>query len=320
MDVSSSKHSRILDFCTRLLEGHILYKQQEAERYAVTPRSIQRDINDLRIFFAERMARDGSSCELIYDRACGGYLLRTDGAKCFTGGEALAVCKVLLECRGFRSDELMPMLEKIISLCVPKTQAVQVRALLRNEQYCYIQPRHGERLVERLWQLGQAVTQQRVIRIEYQKLKGQTTVQRILQPVGIMFSEFYFYLTAFIENIDRASEFTEKDDLFPTIYRIDRIQSLEVTPRHFAVPYKNRFQEGEFRKRVQFMYGGTLRTITFTYHGTSLDTVLDRLPTAEVLCEQDGVYTIRAEVFGKGVDMWLRSQGDLVEVRDESIL
>lgn len=39
-----------------------------------------------------------------------------------------------------------------------------------------------------------------------------------------MFSEFYFYLTAFIEGIDKKTEFDNPDDLFPTIYRIDRIR------------------------------------------------------------------------------------------------
>ena len=46
--------------------------------------------------------------------------------------------------------------------------------------------------------------------------------------------------------------------------------------------------------------------------------MLDRLPTAKVLDEADGVYTVSAEVFGKGIDMWLRSQGELVEVMEEA--
>ena len=45
-----------------------------------------------------------------------------------------------------------------------------------------------------------------------------------------------------------------------------------------------------------------------------MEAVLDRLPTAKILEEKDGIYTISAEVFGKGIDMWLRSQGDMVEV------
>ena len=62
------------------------------------------------------------------------------------------------------------------------------------------------------------------------------------------------------------------------------------------------------------MYGGKLQKIKFRYSGSSVEAVLDRLPTAQILDETDGVYTISAEVFGKGIDMWLRSQGDAVEV------
>ena len=62
------------------------------------------------------------------------------------------------------------------------------------------------------------------------------------------------------------------------------------------------------------MYGGKLQRVKFLYKGDSLEAVLDRLPTAKILNEEDGVYTISAEVFGKGIDMWLKSQGDLVEI------
>ena len=84
--------------------------------------------------------------------------------------------------------------------------------------------------------------------------------------------------------------------------------------RHFSVPYAQRFSEGEFRKRVQFMYGGKLQTVRFTYSGPSVEAVLDRLPTAEIVSEQDGVYEIKAEVFGKGIEMWLKGQGEYITV------
>ena len=60
------------------------------------------------------------------------------------------------------------------------------------------------------------------------------------------------------------------------------------------------------------MYGGKLRKVRFKYSGNDVDSVLDRLPTAQVTHEEDGVYTLRTEVFGKGIDMWLRSQGELI--------
>lgn len=61
------------------------------------------------------------------------------------------------------------------------------------------------------------------------------------------------------------------------------------------------------------MYGGKLRKVKFQYSGFSVEAVLDRLPTAQIISEEDGVYTITAEVFGDGIDMWLRSQGDYVK-------
>ena len=45
----------------------------------------------------------------------------------------------------------------------------------------------------------------------------------------------------------------------------------------------------------------------------SVEAVLDRLPTARILEQGEKGYLISAEVFGRGVEMWLRSQGDWVE-------
>ena len=146
------------------------------------------------------------------------------------------------------------------------------------------------------------------------RLKDKKYVIRKVEPVAILFSEFYFYMAAFIEDEKTKADFDVMDDSYPTIYRIDRIKKLKVLDEKYNIPYKNRFEEGEFRKRIQFMYGGKLRKIKFEYSGLSVEAVLDRLPTAKILSERDGVYTISAEVFGDGIDMWLRSQGENVKV------
>lgn len=99
---------------------------------------------------------------------------------------------------------------------------------------------------------------------------------------------------------------------FPTIYRVDRLQNFCVLDEHFAIPYTERFEEGEFRKRMQFMYGGKLRKVEFTYTGNAIDCVLDRFPTAKIIKEDNGKYIVSAEVFGIGVEIWIRGQGDIV--------
>lgn len=68
------------------------------------------------------------------------------------------------------------------------------------------------------------------------------------------------------------------------------------------------------------MFGGKLRKVKFKYSGYSVEAVLDKLPTAKIIDEEpheDGkrtVYTIAAEVFGDGIDMGLRAQGDYISV------
>ena len=62
------------------------------------------------------------------------------------------------------------------------------------------------------------------------------------------------------------------------------------------------------------MYGGKLRKIKFLFKGVSPEPVLDRLPTAKILKQNQEGYIISAEVFGDGIDMWIKSQGDKIEL------
>ena len=63
------------------------------------------------------------------------------------------------------------------------------------------------------------------------------------------------------------------------------------------------------------MYGGKLQKVRFKYTGPDIDAILDRLPTAKIVDQTDEGYVVQAEVFGKGIDMWIKSQGDLIEIQ-----
>lgn len=306
---------RLLAMYAQLAEGKPLYKAREAVKYNCSLRSIQRDIEDLRSFFADRSETTGVVQELIYDRKLNAYRLVPPLRNLLTNEETFAVLKILLESRSLTKAELFPILEKLISCCVPPDNRRQVTDLIANEKYHYVEPRHKKEILEKMWNLSAAIRAHKEIKITYMRQSGDD-VSRVLKPVGIMFSEFYFYLVGFIdkENQLEKIKFEVENDPFPTIYRIDRIKEYTVTDTHFNVPYQNRFEEGEFRKRVQFMYGGKLQKIKFWYKGPSVEAVLDRLPTAKILQHDGNDYLISAEVFGKGINMWLRSQGDMVEM------
>ena len=306
---------RLLNMYATLAEGKALYKAQAAVTFNCSLRSIQRDIEDLRSFFANQSEATGVVQELIYDRKLNAYRLVPPLRNLLSNEETFAVLKILLESRSLTEAEMFPILQKLITCCVPPDKQRQVNDLIANEKFHYVEPHHKNKLLLKMWELSGALRDHKLVKVVYMRREGKE-VTRYIKPVGIMFSEFYFYLVAFIDE-EASSEkiaYEPGAESYPTIYRIDRIKEYTITDKHFSVPYQNRFEEGEFRKRVQFMYGGKLQKIKFWYKGSSVEAVLDRLPTAKILQHDDNGYLISAEVFGKGIDMWLRSQGDMVEV------
>ena len=305
--IAEVKSTRLLEIYARLVHGDVLSKAALSIQYHVSERSVQRDMESLRAF----VAHQGIGQDVIYDYKQKGYRLIQSNPKGLTNDEILAVCKILLESRSLRRDEMLPILDKLVECAVPAQNQKLIDDLILNETFHYIPPHHDKRILHNLWALGEAVRHQQVLEIEYERMKDHELVKRRVQPVGIMFSEYYFYLTAFLED---KSHFENPGDLFPTIYRIDRIASFQVLDEHFRVPYRDRFEEGEFRKRVQFMYGGKLQHIKFRYTGPSIEAVLDRLPTARIVAEDENGWIVEAEVFGKGIEMWVRSQGEYVQM------
>lgn len=300
MAEGENKGQRLLGIYHRLSRGELISKEVLAREYGVTEKSIQRDIDDIRSYLAGE--RDEGAADICYDRQAKGYRLVEEESRCLTRKEILAMAKILLESRAFAKEELHTILDKLIEAC-PREGRKVVEDMIRNETFCYVPPRHGKKLLDALWDISLFIKNREIIRFRYKRQDG-TEKEHTTKPVALLFSEFYFYLVAY----------KEEETEFPTIFRVDRIGTMGKTGNHFQVPYQDRFKDGEFRKRVQFMYPGVLRRVTFTYSGPSVEAVLDRLPTARILSHKDDVYTLTAEAYGKGLDMWLGSQGKWVKV------
>ena len=305
IDYKENKGFRLLQLYERLSRGEVVRKAELAQKFAVTDKTIQRDIEELRAYLAETRT-DAGEASIVYERNRGGYLLTHAASEWLTNEDVLAVCKILLESRAFCKEELDALLKKLLRQTAPQDRA-QVRKLIRSEQHYYVPLRHGKKLLSAIWELSQHMTAQHTIRISYCRQDGTERMHEV-NPVAIMFSEYYFYLIAYLADGRRE---------FPTIFRIDRIMKFEPTGETFRVIHRKRFSDGEFRKRIQFMYAGELHRVTFDYSGTSVEAVLDRLPTAEIISKDRGVYRIAAEVYGNGIDMWLKSQGDRVHIIEE---
>lgn len=75
----TGKNNRILDLYARLMNGEPISKRECAGKYGVNEKSVQRDFNDIRSYFAMKLSEEGCGQVLVYDRKEGGYRLETQG-------------------------------------------------------------------------------------------------------------------------------------------------------------------------------------------------------------------------------------------------
>jgi len=327
MNEKKDKNLRTLDMYVRLCEGKIINKTEEAVRFGVDERSVQRDIDDIRMFLDERVVENpGDSRKVEYSRAKKGFVMTGMEASLMTNSEILAVSKILLESRAFTKKEMGILLDKMIAGCVPQKNMKMVSDLISNEKFHYVELHNKTMIHDKLWEIGTEVKESNLIEISYRKPNAEKeVVKRVVQPLAIIFSEYYFYLNAnIVKQSRKTGKYVPIYD-YPAIFRIDRIIDYRQMGEKFKIAYANRFEEGEFRKRVQFMFAGKLTRLQFKYTGGNLEAIMDRLPTAKVVSEDEEAYLIEAEVYGKGILMWLLSQGSMVEVirpkelRDEMV-
>ena len=190
----------------------------------------------------------------------------------------LSRADLLVICKILLESRALPKVEinRIINLLISKNDYYkEINKLIQNQMFNYIEPRHGINIINIIWKI----------------------------PLGLLFNEYYFYLIGEIKG--KSNEI---------VFRIDRFIEYSVTNERFSVMYKDRFKEGEFLNKIQYMYTGELVKIQFKFRGRSLEAVLDRLPTANVITYNNEVPIIEAEVYWEGVKRWILSQQQYIEV------
>jgi len=293
------KVARVLLLYDRLNKGEVLNKYGLACELGVNERSIQRDIDDIRSYLAERYIGE----EVIYDHSKKGYCKTETAEGKLSAVEVLAITKIILDSRAFQIEEMQGLIHSIITQ-VEDGDRKAIHEAIKNELHHYKPLTHNKPLLKLIWDISFSIRKQQIIEICYERMDGKESVRQV-KPVSIIFSEFYFYLVAYIDQIQYE---------YPAYFRVDRIKLFRLLEERFSVSEKDRFQTGELRNRAQFMYAGELVYLKFNFYGPSLSAVLDRLPNAEVVKEIDNGYTIEAKVYGKGCLMWLLSQGGNIEI------
>lgn len=286
----------------KLSRGDIINKKQFASEFGISEKSVQRDIDDLRAYLFETY-ENGDDVTIEYDYTKCGYRLIKQEREFLTNEEIFAISKILLESRGFNKQELNMLIDKLMLQATPSAR-INIKELILNERFHYIPPRHGKPIIEPLWELNKHIFNKEIIEFDYIRKDGVASHRKV-KPLSVMFSDYYFYLIAWMA-----------DDLkdYPTVFRIDRMTKIKSTGEKYKIPYRDKFEEGDFRKKVQFMYSGPLKTIRFEFTGPSIEAILDRIPGAEIIEQSGNKYVLKAECYGDGILMWLKTQGDYVKI------
>lgn len=297
----------------KLMNKQIVSKSDLANEFSTSLRTIQRDISQIRTIFLNF----NIPYEIEYDS--NGYHLKSD-QHLLNQQEVLVIIKTLLASRALNKSELNNTVTGLLNL-IDTNSKNKVEPLIKNELFYYQPLQHEQDLLNKIWVLSNFIIQKKSIQITYTKQHSETVTRNVL-PQAIIFSEYYFYLVSY--NPKYQSNL---------LYRIDRIRDYNVTD-DIHLEYKDRFEDGDFRQKIQFMYPGKLTKIKFQFWGI-VEAVLDRIPTAKVIQRLDannieepltskninaqsspgGSVIIEAEVFGEyGIMMWLLSQGKNVKV------
>lgn len=240
------KVDRTLKLYDKLINGEIVNKKELADEFNVNLRTMQRDIDDIRNYLSDNYETKNIS----YDHKQNGYYLDGNKKEILSTVEIFSIIKILLESRAFCKEEMKGIVNSIFSY-IPKLESKSIKLLILNELYHFEPVKHEKPLLKMIWDLGQCILKKEAIEIEFTKSNREKT-KRVIYPLSIVFSEFYFYVVAKIED----SKYNN-----PAFFRVDRVERFKLLNKKYVL---NRFEEGELKKRVMFMYGGDLMIIYLT--------------------------------------------------------
>ena len=296
------KIDRVMALFLRAMKGEALSPRLLASEYNVSTRSITRDLNSLKFFLAEHRELLGNA-ELEYSSVNHSYTLKMDTF--LSNKELFAVTKVLIGSRAFNHKDLSDIIKKL-KMNISYRDRKKLEHLIGKELYHYTEIGFDcQSVIDNIWKIMDCIENKKVITINYYKMNRDNVNQRI-KPVSIMFTDYYFYLIAY--KCDSEAHIT------PNYYRIDRITDITVHREKYQLSKEQNIDEGELRRKSQFMWPGSSRKIRFEFTGPSVQAILDRIPTAKVIDRIDNRFIIEAEVYGNGIKMFLLSQGSWVKV------
>lgn len=294
------KKNRLLEIFFRVIRGEYISVRELSNEYGVSTKSISRDIGEIKNFLSDNRDLVGNT-ELKYLYNSKKHYLELDDF--LLSKELIAIIKVLIASRALSKTEMIEIVSKLKSFTTRADQQV-FNKLINKELYHYNEVKHDcNSVIDNIWQLTGCIDNRVEISITYYRM-DRKYVERKVKPIAIIFSEYYYYLIAYMSSDENYK---------PLYFRVDRITNIVEHRKNFELKKEHSFDEGELRNKIHFMFPGEYRKIKFEYTGPSLQAILDRIPTARVVGKEGNKHLVEAMTYGTGINMYLLSQGSTVK-------
>lgn len=297
--MSTDKINRILLLFNKLIKGEQIHKADFAKTHSVSERSVERDIEDIRLFLSEIHANS----KLVFDKLENVYYLSSHNSSNFNSIESIVLLKIILGTRALIKNEVEIVIKSLRLNLSPQNRKEILRSI-QNEIDNYISPLHNKPLLNILSELNKAIMNKSMIKIIYVKDSGEE-YERMLVPLAFIFSDYYFYLIAFIDG---------KDYKYPAFFRVDRIKKIYSMDKRAADRLIGKYDAGKMRNYLHFMYAGELLTVKVKCQNSVVTTFQNTIPEHWLIEEGEDFKIFGAKTFDKGFIRWLLSQGDSIEI------
>ena len=186
MREKTDRSIRLLKMFDMLQRGAGLNSRELQDRFGITAKSVQRDIEELRTYIADNYDQaEGENIE--YSRIQKSYFWRNRSNIMLDEKEILLIAVILLESRGLTKDELQRLLEKILLQC-SKTSEKKIRQLIQKEMFYYKATQNAKPILDLLLKIIDAKqrkkSQQESNRIQYQISGGDISTGNSIHEHG----------------------------------------------------------------------------------------------------------------------------------------
>ena len=286
------KITRLLLLYSRLTNGERINKTIFCLENDCSPRTFDRDIEDVRIHLSEIF----SYSELKYDRGMNDYSIEGVKRKLLESTEYLLIEQILKDSAVLRKDEFDTLLEHLSDNTEMSKHLEKDRITITDN---YKPPLHNKSLLKMQGDLMKVIRTKKCIKIKYFK-NNDDEVNRQVIPCEVKFEMGYLYLIAYR---------SETEDIYPAYYRLDRIDSFEILKEQShkeqtrVKNYLDKYSDG-----IISMYGGEYITVTIDCTSNFCPYILDKFRNARLIGQYEDESVFELKVFEGGFIKWIMSQ------------